>query len=198
MTCCLTAPSHYLNQCWVFFIKFLLHSPSSKFTASAQITILYNGFENYTFETTATHPMGQWVKYFLQVHAVCVCGCVFRRIMVILWSHMASLLMFNIASGKFSLFPNGSKLLTWFVRPLLSLTQASISNHMPGKVLGEITYPCPNFSGCTVEVWRWISISPHFIWWILWLIYAGIKVNPCEQTGSLFWFIVGKILKDTS
>ena len=24
----------------------------------------------------------------------------------------------------------------------------------------EITYPCPNFNGCTVEVWEWIS---HFI-----------------------------------
>ena len=33
-----------------------------------------------------------------------------------------------------------------------------ISNHMPCKVQGEITYPFPNFNGCTVEVWEWICI----------------------------------------
>ena len=26
MTCCLTAPSHYLNQCWLIISKFLWHS----------------------------------------------------------------------------------------------------------------------------------------------------------------------------
>ena len=29
---------------------------------------------------------------------------------------------------------------------------AWISNHMPGKVWDEITYPFLNFNGCTVEV----------------------------------------------
>ena len=32
-----------------------------------------------------------------------------------------------------------------------------ISNHMPSKLWDEITYPSPNFNGCTVEVWEWIS-----------------------------------------
>ena len=31
-------------------------------------------------------------------------------------------------------------------------------------VLDEVTNPSPNFNGCTVEVWEWISnFSPHFI-----------------------------------
>ena len=35
---------------------------------------------------------------------------------------------------------------------------------MSSEVGGEITYPFPNFNGCTVEVWEWISIYiPHFI-----------------------------------
>ena len=35
---------------------------------------------------------------------------------------------------------------------------------MPGKTWDEITYPFPNFSGCTVEVWEWISkFIPYFI-----------------------------------
>ena len=41
----------------------------------------------------------------------------------------------------------------------LTLIPAWISNHMPSKVWGEITYPFPNFNGCTVEVWEWIN---HF------------------------------------
>ena len=32
------------------------------------------------------------------------------------------------------------------------------------RVWDEITYPFPNFNGCTVEVWKWISnFIPHFI-----------------------------------
>ena len=34
----------------------------------------------------------------------------------------------------------------------LTLMSAWIRNHMPSKVWDEITYPFPNFNGCTVEV----------------------------------------------
>ena len=35
---------------------------------------------------------------------------------------------------------------------------SSICNHMPSKVWDELTYPFPNFNGCTVEVFlEWIS-----------------------------------------
>ena len=41
---------------------------------------------------------------------------------------------------------------------------AWISNYIHFKVWGEMTYPFPNFNGCTVEVWEWISnFMPHFI-----------------------------------
>ena len=37
------------------------------------------------------------------------------------------------------------------------------SNHMPSKMWDEIIYPFPNFNGCTVEVWGWMSnLVPHF------------------------------------
>ena len=32
MACCLTAPSHYLNQCWLMISEVLWHSPDSNFT----------------------------------------------------------------------------------------------------------------------------------------------------------------------
>ena len=37
----------------------------------------------------------------------------------------------------------------------LTLIPAWISDHIPSKVCGEITYPFPNLNdGCTVEVWE--------------------------------------------
>ena len=56
------APSHCLNQCWLLISEVLWHSPKSNLTVSAQATILYNEFENYTFKITAISPRGQWVK----------------------------------------------------------------------------------------------------------------------------------------
>ena len=41
----------------------------------------------------------------------------------------------------------GPLLLSW-----LTLIPAWISNHMPNKVWDEITYPFPNFNGCTTRV----------------------------------------------
>ena len=32
LACCLTAPSHYLNQCWLMINEVLCHSPDSDFT----------------------------------------------------------------------------------------------------------------------------------------------------------------------
>ena len=56
MACCLTAPSHYLNQCWPLISGILWHSSESNSTVSAQATILYNEFENSTFIITVTSP----------------------------------------------------------------------------------------------------------------------------------------------
>ena len=44
----------------------------------------------------------------------------------------------------------------------LTLIPAWISNYVHCKMWDEITYPSPNFNGCTVEVWEWISnFIPH-------------------------------------
>ena len=59
---CLTAPSQYLNKCWLLINEVLGHSPESSFAVSAEATIHYNEFENYTFKNTAASPRVQWVK----------------------------------------------------------------------------------------------------------------------------------------
>ena len=46
----------------------------------------------------------------------------------------------------------------------LTLIPTWISNHMPRKVWAEISYPFPNFNGCTVEFWELITnFIPLFI-----------------------------------
>ena len=46
----------------------------------------------------------------------------------------------------------------------LCLIPAWKSNHTLCKVWDEITYAFPNFNGCTVDVWEWISnFTTHFI-----------------------------------
>ena len=42
--CCLTAPSHYLNQYWLIFGDVKRYSLESDFTTSVHATILYNEF----------------------------------------------------------------------------------------------------------------------------------------------------------
>ena len=51
---------------------------------------------------------------------------------------------------------------------------------MPSNVRDEITYPFPNFNGCTIEVWKWISnFIQHFIMGII-----TYKVGPVHYISS--------------
>ena len=56
-----TTHSHDLNQCWLLDHEALWHSQNNS-TESAQAIILYNEFENYTFEIIATSPRAQRVN----------------------------------------------------------------------------------------------------------------------------------------
>ena len=68
----------------------------------------------------------------------------------------------------------------------LILNPACISNYMLKKVLDEITYPFPNFNGCTVEVWERINnFIPHIMMdvitypcWYYMFIFID-KLSPC-------------------
>ena len=52
----------------------------------------------------------------------------------------------------------GHPLLTWIN------FNAWTDNHIPSKVLDEITYPFPNVNGWTIQIWEWVSnVVPHFI-----------------------------------
>ena len=62
MACCLTAPSHFLNQCWVLISEILWHPPEGDFVVNTQTIYPWYKFENYLSKMTATSPMCQWVK----------------------------------------------------------------------------------------------------------------------------------------
>ena len=47
MACCLTAPSHYLNQCWLIISGVVRHSPDSNFTENTQDIYHWNEFKIY-------------------------------------------------------------------------------------------------------------------------------------------------------
>ena len=59
IACCLTAPSHYLNQCWLNICVALWHSAENDFTRNAQDIYPWYQFENYWFKTSTR---GQWVN----------------------------------------------------------------------------------------------------------------------------------------
>ena len=62
MAFCLTAPSHYLNQCWLIISKIKLHSSDSNFTSDNSAINHWNKFEDHSSKISVKSPRGQWVK----------------------------------------------------------------------------------------------------------------------------------------
>ena len=62
MACCLTAPSHYLNQCWLIISKVQWHSSEGTVTTDTSAMNHLNYPENYLSEISLKLPRGQWVK----------------------------------------------------------------------------------------------------------------------------------------
>ena len=98
---------------------------------------------------------------------------------------MGGLYVLTIYSHKFLLsLPAFSHM-----RPLLftrfNVNPSMNTNHMPGKMCNGITYPFPNFTGATVEVWESISnFFPYFIMNVF-TYPPAIKFDPCLYKGSL-------------
>ena len=62
MACCLTAPSHYLNQCWLIISEVQWHSYKGNFTRDASTINPLNLFQNYMSKISCKFPRGQWVN----------------------------------------------------------------------------------------------------------------------------------------
>ena len=67
MACCLTAPSHYLNQCWLIIRGVLWHTSESSFAGIAQGIDSGYEFEKDILKNIFKSPRGQWVKHFRDI-----------------------------------------------------------------------------------------------------------------------------------
>ena len=64
MTCCLTAPSHYLDQCWLVIVEVPWHSSQGIILRRCEDTNQQNEIENCSFKMTSKSPRDQWVLIF--------------------------------------------------------------------------------------------------------------------------------------
>ena len=71
VACCLTVPSHYLNQCWLIINKVQSHSSGNHFTKDTSAINHWNQFENYLSKFSLKFPRGQWVKVLHAVQYFC-------------------------------------------------------------------------------------------------------------------------------
>ena len=70
MACCLTAPSHYLNQCWLIISKVLWHSSQDIIIRRFKDSNQRSKIENCIFKITLRSPRGQWVNTRCRQHEV--------------------------------------------------------------------------------------------------------------------------------
>ena len=63
MACCLTAPSHYLNQCWLIIIVVPWHSSEGIIIRRCEDTNGQSKIENCSVKMASKSPRGQWVKW---------------------------------------------------------------------------------------------------------------------------------------
>ena len=58
MACCLTAPSHYLNQCWLIISEVLWHLPENNFTGNVQDTYHWYESEKLLIQDFSSNSQG--------------------------------------------------------------------------------------------------------------------------------------------
>ena len=81
MACCLTAPSHYLNHCWLIISKVEWHSSKGNFTRDTSAIYHWNYLKNQVPKMSLKFPRGQWVKqicmYIEDVNKWQISKCIF-------------------------------------------------------------------------------------------------------------------------
>ena len=76
MACCLTAPGHYLNQCWLIISKVEWHSSKGNFTRDTSAINHWDYLTNQVPKMSFKFPRGNELSYF-RMH----CSC------ALLWRH---------------------------------------------------------------------------------------------------------------
>ena len=86
MACCLTAPSHYLNQCWLIIRGVLWHTSESSFAGIAQGIDSEYEFEKDILKNIFKSPRGQWVKKHTHARLLGLLRCLSKQLHEHLWT----------------------------------------------------------------------------------------------------------------
>ena len=86
MACCLTAPSHYLNQGWLIIRGVLWHSSENSFAGIAQGINSGYKFEKDILKIIFKSLRGQWVSFTLKIYIHVYIRM--QRNIVLLWIHI--------------------------------------------------------------------------------------------------------------
>ena len=70
MACCLSAPGHYLNQCWLIISKIQSYSSWYHFTKDTSAINQWNQFANYLSKFPFKSPRDQWFKWPMRYHEI--------------------------------------------------------------------------------------------------------------------------------
>ena len=110
-----------------------------------------------------------WIRFILWRKSETILIHVYRRM-----KYWIDIFLINGAIHKYLVYKLSSRnarscfvgiwVLIWSAA--CGIARAPISDHIPGKVRNEITYPFSNFNSCTVGVWGWISNSSYNLQWM--------------------------------
>ena len=163
MTCCLTATSHYLDQCWLIISEVLWNSSENNFTSSAQDVYNWYRFEHYFNYNCISHaPVGLYFmcKYTIVLNLVIAMPAddmAHSRV----WALYGILLITLLKQNELSMIVCSHFTL------LTSLTEGSASSYKTtawlsvGMVTGIITLMSIKFSGTTFLQYLWY----FFLFW---------------------------------
>ena len=156
MACCLMAPSHYLNQCWLIIYGILWSSVvwQQFFRKRSRYQFKFKNCCHISQGTKSQYSSDEvrfklcrptfWKQCLFHVNPFHVTHLMYGYLRYSLRRyHITQYLMFPCCVYKQSWSP--------------------FYQHALYKVWDEITYPFPNSNGCTVEVWEWMNnFIPHF------------------------------------
>ena len=108
MACCLMAPSHYLNQCWLIISKVQWHPSENNFTRDTPAISHWILLENYLSKILFKSPRGQWVNRWEAIIGINADNWIFRNKLQWNWNQNTKMM-----SAKCQPFCSGLNIIHW-------------------------------------------------------------------------------------
>ena len=182
----LTAPSHYLNQCRLRISKDIWHLRESILQASAQATILFNAFENYSFKNYYQISQGP-VSELTAITALSTKSIIDS---MCLPSQTFDTLAFPIYSREIS-WSFGAATIWWIISMNLKFAGQSDDTETETPKTNKL-----HWLGCTNTETRNEKFLKRKIWLIHEIVYQMIPLNSYWVNNKYGWFFLGLVYND--